>query len=430
MAEPELYPENHEERVIWTTILWTWGFWFAGALYIVAPVVGWYLAWFALKRYVGLAPGGAVRPHPIPLGVIIWWLAMAAMLIALIAAHINFSLGNPLMLKSSIGWAKGWALMAVFPWVGAMLRIRPAIIYRATNKLALQTLMLVPIFVVAALLHLPHPLYISPLQVVGGPGPDFFRVELYSIDNTNGNLRWSFFAPWAPAAAFVANISLVFALYDRSRYWKWIGIVACVVVCVMSSSRLALIAIPGVLAFGALFFNLTRPLAIFSTAVMSTIGILSTTQIMALIETSMERFNSARAASTRVRRLLRDIAIQRWRSEAPIFGHGVVEAGPHLVEHMAIGSHHSWAGLLFVKGAVGFLALALPLAYTIFELLAKAQADRVARCALSVVVILIFYTFGENLEILSYLFWPGMVVIGIALRRRFFHPMRSRLGSR
>lgn len=429
MAAPELHPENHEERVIWTTILWTWGFWFVGALYIVAPVVGWYLAWFALKRYVGLAPGGAPRPHGIPTGVVIWWLAMAAMLIALIAAHMNFGLGGPLMLKSSIGWAKGWALMAVFPWVGAMLRIRPAIIYRATNKLALQTLLLVPVFVASALLHLPHPLYVSPLQVVGGPGPDFFRVELYSIDNTNGNLRWSFFAPWAPAAAFVANISLVFALYDRSPKWKWIGIVACVVICVMSSSRLALIAIPGVLAFGVLFFNLTRPLVVGATAVMSIVGILSTTQIMELIASFTEKFNGARAASTRVRKLLRDIAIQRWQSEAPIFGHGVIEAGPHLVEHMPIGSHHSWAGLLFVKGAVGFLALALPLVYTIAELLFKAQADRVARCALSVVVILIFYTFGENLEILSYLFWPGLVVIGIALRRRFFHPMRCRFGS-
>ena len=31
------------------------------------------------------------------------------------------------------------------------------------------------------------------------------------------------------------------------------------------------------------------------------------------------------------------------------------------------------------------------------------------------VTILVLYSFGENLEILAYLFWPGLVVIGRAL---------------
>ena len=29
------------------------------------------------------------------------------------------------------------------------------------------------------------------------------------------------------------------------------------------------------------------------------------------------------------------------------FGHGTVAPGPHLVEYMPIGSHHTWFGLLF-----------------------------------------------------------------------------------
>ena len=32
------------------------------------------------------------------------------------------------------------------------------------------------------------------------------------------------------------------------------------------------------------------------------------------------------------------------------------------------------------------------------------------------IVILLLYTFGENLEILVYLYWPGMVVLGMALQ--------------
>lgn len=426
MAAPILRPETREESIIYYTILWTWGFWALGALYIVAPVVGWYLAFVALARYVGVSSHPCDRPPSVPLGVVVWWVSMAAMLFALVAAHINFELGFGSLLKSSIGWAKGWALMAVFPWIGAMLPIRAEIVYRATNKLALQTLALTPVFIGAALAHLPHPLYTSPLQIVGGPGPEFFRVELYSIDETNGNLRWSFFAPWSPAAAFIANISFVFALYDRSRFWKWVGVASCIVISVLSQSRLALVAIPGVVVLLTILCNLTRPLMLGAASLLSTLGFLLATPILSLVEDFSQKFTQARAASSRVRAILRSIALQRWESEAPIFGHGVVERGPHLVEHMPIGSHHSWYGLLFVKGIVGFMALAIPLAWTMLELLAKAQADRVARCALGVMIIITFYTFGENLEILSYLFWPGLIVIGVAMRRRFFNPLRRR----
>ena len=86
-------------------------------------------------------------------------------------------------------------------------------------------------------------------------------------------------------------------------------------------------------------------------------------------------------------------------------------------------------GLLFVKGIVGFLALAVPLIWTFVEMAAKAQSDRVARAALAVTIVIAFYTFGENLEILSYLFWPGLVLIGIAMRRRFRNPFGCRLGA-
>ena len=51
------------------------------------------------------------------------------------------------------------------------------------------------------------------------------------------------------------------------------------------------------------------------------------------------------------------------------------------------------------------------------------------RCALGVVIIITFYTFGENLEILSYLFWPGLIVVGVAMRRRVFNPLRRRFES-
>ncbi len=427
MDASTLRPETPEEKLIWHCIVWTWFYWVLGALYLLAPVLGWCLFVTAARRYVtGDSPFGRDR---IPLGVHVWIAGMLAMLVALVAAHLDNELGIGMLIKSTIGWAKGWALMFVFPFVGAMLKIRASIIYRATNKLALQTLLLVPIFIIAGMIHLPSPLYISPLRMIGGPGDEFFAVELYGIDDTSGARRWRFFAPWSPAAAFVANIAFVFALYDKDAFWKWTGVVSSIVVCVMAASRLAIVVTPAVVGLTLVLGNLTRPMTAAVGAVGGTIGGFTLPVVLAVYEDAMNRFNAARADSTRVRKVLGAIARHRWETEAPIFGHGVVERGPKIVEHMPIGSHHSWYGLLFVKGIVGLLALAVPLAWTTVEMIAKSQADRVARCALAVTIVIVFYTFGENLEILAYLFWPGLIVIGIASQRRFFNPLRERFAA-
>jgi hypothetical protein len=120
--------------------------------------------------------------------------------------------------------------------------------------------------------------------------------------------------------------------------------------------------------------------------------------------------------------VLQSIALHRWWAEAPIFGHGTVERGPHLVEFMPIGTHHTWNGLLFVKGAVGFIALAIPFAASALEFSLKSLCDQTARAALGVLVAVLLFSFGENLESLAYLLWPGFLMIGIAMRQKLRLP--------
>ena len=95
-------------------------------------------------------------------------------------------LGIAQTLKSFVGWMKGWALIAVYVYVGATMRIRPDVIYRASNILALVTLVLTPIFVLAGMLRLPTMYFVSPLVVLGGSGPEYFTVELYRIAPDTG----------------------------------------------------------------------------------------------------------------------------------------------------------------------------------------------------------------------------------------------------
>jgi hypothetical protein len=117
-----------------------------------------------------------------------------------------------------------------------------------------------------------------------------------------------------------------------------------------------------------------------------------------------------------VRSALGRIAVERWRNEAPWFGHGIVERGPHMVEYMPIGSHHSWYGLLFVKGIAGVACLAAPILVSTVAMARRAMRSADARTGFAMVLVLIFYSFGENLEVLGYLVWPGLLLIGIGCR--------------
>ncbi|MEO1729578.1 MAG: O-antigen ligase domain-containing protein [Pseudomonadota bacterium] len=413
MAAPTDHPQTPAERLISATILWTWGLWLIGGLYIAGPVLGWVLAGMAAwALYLGHKDAQSV-----PVTVWIWLAGMAAMLVILWVGHSNFQLGMGQTIKSSIGWAKGWALIALFPLAGAVLPIRPEVIYRSICKLGLLTLLILPVFLIAPMIGLPERLWVSPLKVLGGAGPDYFTAQLYTIEPGVGTPRWQFFAPWSPAAGMMGVVYVLLAAREKQMGWKLIGIAGGLALAVFSQSRLALVALAVVAPFVWGAARLDRGyLWLLAAPAILALGIFGP-MLLELIDTAMSEFSAARADSSRVRAALGRIAITRWESEAYWFGHGVVENGPHMVEYMPIGSHHSWYGLLFVKGLLGAIALAIPLAVTSGTLMLRALQSSTAQVGLSMVLVLVLYSFGENLEILAYLYWPALVLIGIAQRR-------------
>ncbi len=413
MVADQVTPENIEERLVFGAIVWCWGFYAIGALYLVGPILAMLLVWMHVWRiYAAAWRPGTPQAQPIPFGVWVWIVGMLGMLLALLAAHSIQDLGLGQTIKSSIGWLKGWALMALFPLAGACLRIRPALLVRASSWFAVQTLAITPFLVAAALIHLPSRLFTSPFQLIGGPGPEFFAVYLYIVDPSNGALRWQFVAPWAPAAGMLGNMMFVFACFETDKRLRAVALFTAVMICFMTKSRMAMLFLavyPPLLWTAA---RLARPAMMAAGAAISVLGGVIAGPVIDAVQNAITAFRSARMASTRVREALGRIATTRWREEAPIWGHGIVERGPHHVEFMPIGSHHTWFGLLFVKGIVGALSLGIPMAWTVIEMLLLSQVSPIGRMGLSIVFMLIFYSFGENLEILAYLFWPGLMVIG------------------
>lgn len=408
---------NPAEALVSRSLTLTWAFYVCGALYVVGPVLGWTLAALALlSLYLGQAMRSDLRAYPPHWTVWLWIAGMLVMLVALWVGHLNWSLGLIKTIKSSVGWAKGWALLALFPLAGAVLPIRRDVVVRASSIVALQTLIVLPLLIAAPYLGLPSKIFVSPLKAVGGPGPEYFSVYLFTLDPSSWTPRWQFYAPWSPFAGLLGVLTVLLALEEKSRRWMIVGLLAGAAMVLLSKSRMSLVA----LVFCTMGPRMVRliaeawawRLAALGAAAFAFVGGWFLDQGAAAIQA----FRAARADSTRVRETLQRIAGDRWREEAVWIGHGTVEPGPHLVEHMPIGSHHTWYGLLFVKGLVGFGAFFVPLFGAFVFVFVDTIRHARGRLPLGILLVMLVLSFGENIEIEAYLIWPGLLILGIHAR--------------
>lgn len=410
------------EALVFWTIAATWPFYMLGALYIVGPVIAWTLGGLAV---LSLYLGPAMRPDLRPAGTvppIVWgWIAaMFVMLIALWAGHIEQGLGLVQTIKSSIGWAKGWAMIALLILAGAVLPIRRLPIVRAQCVVGAMTLLLLPMMLVAPFIGLPEKIFVSPLKAAGGPGPEYFTVYLYTLDPSTWTPRWQFYAPWSPFAGLLGTVTIMMALEEKRWRWLIVGVLAGLAMILLSKSRMSLVALVVCTVGPRMLPLIARSFAWqIASAAMASLAIFGTA-LWQLVQDFIAAFKGARADSTRVREALQRIAYERWQSEAVWFGHGTVEPGPHVVEYMPIGSHHTWYGLLFVKGLVGFGALLAPFVWQLWAVLEDTVRNpRRGRLPLGIMLAFTILTFGENLEIEVYLLWPAFVILGIHARERW-----------
>jgi O-Antigen ligase len=408
---------SSEEKIVFMTLCLSYVFYLTGLLYIVGSVVGWCLFFILLLRW--FVEGRFKETACVPVTIWIWVLGMMLMLLALLIGHSNYDLGMGQTIKSSIGWAKGWALLALFPLLGALIHINPALIVRGCCILASQSILFFILGALGVIVGFNGPLYLSPAILIGGP-ESAFEVNLYGMNPETGKARWSFFAPWAPAAGLMSCLYLIICSQEKNRFWKRAGVLGAFVMCLFCQSRAGWAIFLGLIPLLFFIKHVANPIFILiSGLALSTLVLLGQPAIEGALDVH-QQVKDSRADSTRVREALATIAVQRWESEAPIWGHGIVERGPKMVEHMPIGSHHSWYGLLFVKGIVGFLALAIPLGITLIYLLVASVKDSSVHAALLILLVISGYSFFENLEVLAYLYWPALLWLGISL-----NPLKS-----
>ncbi len=411
-------PQNLEEKLIWYYLLGTYVWYFIGAQFVLAPALGWFLTIYLCKKLWDQAESRSVKEKiVIPVTVWVWIVSMLVIHLATIVGYLNHDQGIPRLAIATYVWVKGFALLALFPLIGACLNVRPQLLSRAVSIVCIQSLIFIPLFWLASGVQVPGlPVYIPPLKVFGG-GEGYYAVAFKEVTWTDDEFRMQLFAPWCPALGMVANIFFFIVLRECDKRWRWAGIVGAITMVIVSKSRLALIALPITLLLVWLLTNFTRPAVQIAVGSVSFLGGLSASWLFNLFQSFQEGFSSARSGSSLLRQKLGEIALYRWQKYAPIWGHGPPEfPGPKVTEEMPIGSHHHWYALLFLKGIVGCIAGAVPLVWSFFDLLLKAQRSELGKTGLSILLVIIFFTFGETLDSLAYLFWPGLLFMGIAFR--------------
>ncbi len=403
-------PQNFEEKLVWYYIIGTYGWYFLGAQFVLGPALAWVLLLYLCKKLWNQTESTPTEEKvTIHFSVWVWIVSMLIIEFTILVNHVDFELGTIRTIFSTINWSRHHALMALFPLIGC-LNIRPQLVYRAICIVALQSLVFITVAYVASLLKIPaETLYVSPFRVAGS-NPSLYSVQLYYLENKS-QVRMLLFAPWAPALGLIANVYFFLAYQESNR------------------TRAALVCLPVTLFLTLFLVTFTQPITQVTAGVVSFLTGIFAPQLIDWFSTSRQNFDNARLGSSRVRKVLGEIGIYRWWNEAPIWGHGIQDVGPQVVERMPVGSHHTWVGLLFTYGMVGFIAQAIPLLWSFLDLLIKAQKSKAARAGLSTILVLVIMSFAENIEYLAYLYWPGLLIMGIAFKEVVYDFNKSVVGA-
>jgi hypothetical protein len=410
-------PQNFEEKAVWLYLLWTYPLFFLGLHPILTSVLAWVLAGYvAVKAWMQTEQTPPEHRIRVPIGVWVWAVGMGILQIALIKGHMDFNYSLSDIVKGTFtSFIKGWAMFVLFPLIGSCLNIRSALLARGVCILSVQSAIVILYCTLSNLAKVPLPDYVPPLGSLGG----VTRVFLSSTDTYLNETRLSLFAPWAPALGLLGIVFACVAYLEPNRLWRVLGMAGAVAMLWTSGSRTGQICLVAVPAFTFVLSRISRPVV---QIIMGTGAFLAGVwgpYIYAYLRDVGRAMDQKRAASSAARRVIYNVSIRRWWEEAMVWGHGRLLMGPLITTYKPLGSHNTWAGLLFAYGIVGLVGFAIPLTWSAVEFFIKAQRSVVAQVAFAVLISLVIYMSSENIDFLVFLHWPGLIVMGMAHREKW-----------
>lgn len=418
MGSKSIKPQNLPEKVVWYFLLGTYGLYLCGGQYNFIVLMGSFLLFYLVRQWWWQNPS-TPESERIVIAPLAWaWLgAMLIVELALIVAHFNFDLGMGTIIKSSSHWYRTWAIFGIFPLVGH-LNIRPQIIYRAICILCLQSIV---VAIAGTLLGLAvggrEISYISPLIVSGG---DETHYKIYLVQTLINN-RLELFTPWSTTLGMMGNTYLLLASQEQDRNWRVIGILGSIMMIIFSWSRLAIVSLFFIPIAIWVLSNVIRPWMQFTASAICFLSGLFFANLINLWNSFQELVNSLRPDtidSSNTRLAIYKLTLYRWRTEAPVWGHGLTpERGPGAIDYYPIGSHQTWLYLLFAHGLVAFIPCLLVSIWTLISLIIKAHSNKLAKVCLGIFLVIVLNSFTDNIQSFAFLYWPSLLLLGIVYKQ-------------
>lgn len=415
-------PQNFAEQIVWYLILGTYVFYFLGIQSLIIPGTIWLLAFYlAQTLWQQNKYTSANEKITISRTAWIWAICVTLMIPVLIISHLDFDTGTFRLTKSILKWSREWAVWALIPLI-ASLNIRPKLVYRAISLLCLQSFPFIILSYLAFMANVPEMLFTSPLHVLGGDS-DMYSVTAFILDYQHHIPRITLYSPWAPNLAMIAMIYFFIVRQESNTKIKFLATICAVVMIITPISRTAIVCFPFLILISWLFTNFSQPIIYFCTGLGVFLTGLFAPILISFADTFIAKFHSARASSSALRITLVRMSLDKWWRDAPIWGHGYTKAvGPAYTYYYPIGTSGcgTWVNLLYTKGIIGFSAIFVAMLWTLIDLLIKAQKSTTAKVGLSVLLVFLVFSFVEELDLLAYLYWPGILIIGLAIKEENF----------
>jgi hypothetical protein len=411
-------PLNLPETVIWYYIIGIYGIYYIGGLYLFAPIMAVWLSLYLVKHWwdqTDETPEADKINVSIP--VYIWLISMSIVAFAAIIGGMNFELSGFKIVSTLVNrWLRTWLLLALFPLIGH-LNIRPQLIYRAVCIFCIQSLVLVPIFAICySLFDTNTYSFISPLAKFGG-GTIFYDVKIFGSVLDVNEKRLQMFTHSAPALGFIGNIFFCICLQEPNKKIRFLGMAGAAALTISSVSRTAIICLPIIPLITWVLINFFNPWLQILLAATAAGGAILFSELKVIYDDFTLSVREYRSGSTKARDVILQLALNGWREDAPIWGHGsIADTGPVSVGSRGIGSHNTWYGILYAHGLIGAIPLAIAFGWSFFDLLLKLKTHQSAGAGISILLTMAVFSTVDNLDFLAYLCWPGLVILGIAFK--------------
>ena len=192
-------------------------------------------------------------------------------------------------------------------------------------------------------------------------------------------------------------LSLLFVVKSFSRFYAYIYCFFSLFPILASASRSGILLSVVMIANGILYIRANLPKKNLSNKLIVTMSlcllILCLLLFNNVIISQLDSIFFSRSGSNNTRFSLYQYSVQKMLDKSPLFGCGIKETIPQFGEHIPLGSHSTYLGVLYKTGIVGFVIFLLAIFFIVKSIIENNHFDMYITVFISIFIL--FLTFED-----------------------------------